>query len=102
MAENFPNLKKDTDIQTQEAQSVSNKMSPNRPTPRHMVIKRARNPRAMQKTQEIWTQSMGWEDTLEQEMATHSIIPAWKISWTEEPDGLNSPQDPESWTQWSD
>ena len=102
MAENFPNLKKDTDIQTQETQSVSNKMSPNRPTPRHAVIKRAKNPRAMQKTQETQTQPMGGEDTLEQEMATHASIPAWKIPWREEPDGLNSSWDPEGWTQWSD
>ena len=87
LAENFPNLKKDTDIQTQEAQSVSNKMSPNRPTPRHAVIKRAKNPHAMQKTQETQTQPMGGEDTLEQEMATHASIPAWRIPWTEKPRG---------------
>ena len=31
---------------------------------------------------------MGWEDPLEKEMATHPSIPAWKIPWTEEPDGL--------------
>ena len=42
MAENFPNLKKETDIQTQEAQSVPNKMNPNRPAPRHMIIKMAK------------------------------------------------------------
>ena len=35
-------------------------------------------------------QSMGWEDTLEKEMATHSSILAWKIPWTEEPDGPQS------------
>ena len=35
--------------------------------------------------QETWVQSLGWEDPLEKEMATHSCIPAWKISWTEEP-----------------
>ena len=34
--------------------------------------------------------SLGWEDPLEEEMATHSSIPAWKISWTEEPGGLKS------------
>ena len=33
---------------------------------------------------------MGWEDPLEKEMATHSSILAWKIPWTEEPDGLQS------------
>ena len=35
-------------------------------------------------------QSLGWEDTLEKEMATHSSILAWKIPWTEEPGGLQS------------
>ena len=33
---------------------------------------------------------MGGEDPIEEEMATHSIILAWKITWTEEPDGLQS------------
>ena len=33
---------------------------------------------------------LGWEDPLEKEMATHSSILAWKISWTEEPGGLQS------------
>ena len=42
MAENFPNLKKETDIQVQEAQRVPNKMNPNRPAPRHMIIKMAK------------------------------------------------------------
>ena len=40
--------------------------------------------------QEIWVQSLGWEDPLEKEMATHSSILAWRISWTEEPGGLQS------------
>ena len=35
-------------------------------------------------------QSPGWEDPLEQEMATHSSILAWKIPWTDEPGGLQS------------
>ena len=33
---------------------------------------------------------MGWEDPLEEEMATHSSILAWDIPWTEEPGGLQS------------
>ena len=41
MAENFPNLKNETDIQVQETQRVPNKMNPNRPTPRHFIIKMA-------------------------------------------------------------
>ena len=37
---------------------------------------------------ETRVQSLGWEDLLEKEMATHSSILAWKISWTEEPGRL--------------
>ena len=40
--------------------------------------------------QETWVQSLGWEDPLEKEMATHSSILAWRIPWTEKPDGLQS------------
>ena len=40
--------------------------------------------------QEMQVQSLGWEDPLEKEMATHSIILAWKIPWTKEPGGLQS------------
>ena len=40
--------------------------------------------------QETWVQSLGWEDPLEKEMATHSSTLAWKIPWTEEPGGLQS------------
>ena len=45
---------------------------------------------AMQETQETWVQSLGWEDALEEEMATHSHILAWRISWIGEPSGLQS------------
>ena len=38
---------------------------------------------------ETWVQSLGWEDPLEKEMATHSSILAWKIPWREEPVGLH-------------
>ena len=38
--------------------------------------------------QETWVQSLGWEDPLEKEIATHSSILAWRIPWTEEPGGL--------------
>ena len=37
---------------------------------------------------ETWVQSLGGEDLLQKEMATHSSILAWKIPWTEEPGGL--------------
>ena len=39
---------------------------------------------------ETWVRSVGWEDPLEEGMATHSSILAWRISWTEEPDRLQS------------
>ena len=40
--------------------------------------------------QETWVQSLGQEDSLEKEMATHSSILAWRIQWTEEPGRLQS------------
>jgi len=40
--------------------------------------------------QETWVQSLGWADPLEEEMATHSGILAWRIPQTEEPGGLQS------------
>ena len=39
---------------------------------------------------ETWVQSLGQEDPLEKEMATHPSILAWRIPWTEEPGGLQS------------
>ena len=40
--------------------------------------------------QETWVQSLGQEDLLEEEMATHYSILAWRIPWIKEPDGLQS------------
>ena len=40
--------------------------------------------------QETWVRSLAWKDTLEKEMVTHSNIFAWRISWAEEPGGLQS------------
>jgi len=42
------------------------------------------------KVQKTRVRSLGWEDPREKEMATHCSILAWKISWTEEPGGLQS------------
>ena len=42
----------------------------------------------MQDTQETWVQSLGWEDPLEEVMATHSSILVWEIPWTEDSGGL--------------
>ena len=44
----------------------------------------------MQETKEMQVQSLGQEDPLEEEMATHSSILAWRIPWTEEPGRLQS------------
>ena len=52
-----------------------------------LVAQSVKNLPAMQET---WVQSLGQEDPLEKEMATHSSVLAWKISWTEEPGGLQS------------
>ena len=52
-----------------------------------LVVK---NPLIMQETQKTHVQSLGWEDPLEEGMATHSSILARKIPWTEEPSGLQS------------
>ena len=52
-----------------------------------LVAQTVKNLPAMQET---WVQSLGWKDPLEEGMATHSSILAWRIPWTEEPDGLQS------------
>ena len=44
----------------------------------------------MQETQEMRVQTLGQEDPLEKEMATHSSTPAWRIPWTEDPARLQS------------
>ena len=50
-----------------------------------LLAQMVKNLPAMQETQ---IQSLGWEDSLEKEMATHYSIPAWRIPWTEELGGL--------------
>ena len=52
-----------------------------------LVAQMAKNPPAMHETR---IQSLGWEDPLEQGLATHSSTLAWRIPWTEEPSGLQS------------
>ena len=56
----------------------------------------------MQEIQEMWVSSLGWEDSLEKGMATHSSILAWRIPWREEPGELQSMGLQKSWTQLSD
>ena len=53
----------------------------------------------MQETQEVQVQSLGQEDPLEEEMATHCSLLAWKIPWTEEPGGLQSMRSQKSQTR---
>ena len=52
-----------------------------------LVAQLVKNPPAMRK---IWVRSLGWEDPLEEGMANHSSIFAWRIPWAEEPGGLQS------------
>ena len=50
-----------------------------------LVAQLVKNPPAMQEAQEMLVQSLGLEDPLKEEVATHSSTLAWKIPWTEEP-----------------
>ena len=52
-------------------------------------------------TQEMKVRSLGQEDPLEEEMATHSSILAWRIPWTEEPGGLQSTELQRVGQDWS-
>ena len=54
------------------------------------MARQVKNLLAMQETKETRVQSLGQEDPLEKEMATHSSFIAWRILWTEEPGGLQS------------
>ena len=51
--------------------------------------------------EETRVQPLGWEDSLEKGMATHSSIVAWRIPWTEEPGGFTVHDVSKSWTQLS-
>ena len=63
------------------------------------MLQQVNNQLAMQDMQEMWVQSLGQEDPLEEEMATHCCLLAWKIPWTEEPGGLQSMRSQKSQTQ---
>ena len=75
------------------------------------LIRKGTSPRASLEAQtikdlparwETWVQSLGQEDPLEKGMATHSSVLAWRISWTEEPGGLQSMGLQKSWTRLSE
>ena len=57
---------------------------------RPSLVAQVKNLPAMQELQETQVLSLGWEGPLEEGMATHSSILAWRIPWTEEPGGLQS------------
>ena len=61
--------------------------TPNQGLPRWLRVK---NPPAVLEMQKTWVQSLGWENLLEESMATHSRILAWRTPWTEEPGELKS------------
>ena len=60
-----------------------------------------KNPPAVQEPQEMWVQSLGQEDPLEEGMETHSSILAWRIPWTEEPSRLQSMGSQRAGHDWS-
>ena len=64
-----------------------------------LVAQWVKNLPTMQETQKTRVKSLGQEDLLEEGMATHSSILAWRIPWTEEPGGLQVHRSTQSWTQ---
>ena len=52
------------------------------------MAQQGKNLPAVQETWEMWVRSLGWEDPLAKEMATHSSVLPWEIPWTEELGGL--------------
>ena len=65
------------------------------------MAQQVKNLPAMQETQETLVRSPDGEDPLEEEMATHSNILAWRIPWTEEPGGLQSKRSPRVRHSWA-
>ena len=63
-----------------------------------LVAQSVTKPPARQETQ-VWL--LSWEDPVEEEMATHCSILAWRIPWTEEPGGLQFPGSQRVWQEWS-
>ena len=84
----------------------SNTSSP-QPLPSHLGFPSgsvAKNPSARLETQETWVRSLGQGDPLEERMATHASILAWRIPWTEESDRLQSVEsqtDRHDWNNWA-
>ena len=53
-------------------------------------VSTVKNLPAMQESEEMWVRSLGWDDPMEEGMATQSGILGWRIPWIEEPGGLQS------------
>ena len=66
------------------------------------VAQWVKNLPASQEIQEPWAQSLGWEDPLEEDVATRSSVLAWRVPWTEEPGGLQSTGLLRAGRDWSD
>ena len=62
-------------------------MKINLPSQASLMTQTVKNLPAMRET---WVQSLGWEDPLEEDMAAHSSILAWRILWLEDPGGVQS------------
>ena len=78
---------------------LQNEMLPTLSVEASLVAQMVKNPLAMQET---WVQSLGWEDPLQQDMATHSSILALRIPWIEEPGRLQSMELQRVRLDWSD
>ena len=97
IVENFLKMGKEIITQVQETQRVPNRINPRRNTPRHIPelfhlvnLKFSQMVKRLPTVWETWVRSLGQEDSLEKEMATHSSTLAWKIPWTEEHSMLQS------------
>ena len=66
------------------------KFIPNKITKEHLASLVAQMVKNLPAKHETWVWFLGWEDTLEKEMATHSSILSWRIPWTNKPGGLQS------------
>ena len=66
------------------------------------VKNKNKNKKKILPIQKTWVQSLGWKDTLEKEMGTHSSILAWAIPWTEESGGLQFSRSQKTQTWLSD
>ena len=79
--------------QRKDVEQLRSRRTAGPPPIKHFVINlgaslAAQTVKNLPATEDAWVRSLGQEDPLEEEVATHSSIFAWKIQWTEEPGGL--------------